>query len=221
MKMSIHLLKKFLKKRIRIVRALSWLNNYLYSEYQPSMFRSIGKNCFIHPDCKISDPDKVIIGDNVFIQDSILASYGGLYLGNNVGIARRCIILTIEHEYRNTTAIPYGPNILVKPVVINDNVWIGAGVRIMPGVEIGEGSIISMGSVVSKDVPSCAVVFGVPARVIGYRDKDEYEKLKKNEAFTIRMKHEKFIVPKYIQRRPNLFRIVKKYVDSGEMVIEE
>ena len=219
--MLIKFVKNYLKKRSKLFNALSYYNNEKHFDYTKIKFGSIGKNCRIHPDCRISDPDKVIIGDNVFIQDSTLASYGGLYIGNNVGIAVKCIILTIEHEYKNTTAIPYGPNILVKPVVINDNVWVGAGARIMPGVEIGEGAIVSMGSVVSKDVPPCAIVFGVPARVIGYRDKDEYEKLKQDKAFNIRMKHEKFIVPKYIQRRPNLFRIVKKYVDSGEMVIEE
>ena len=219
--MLIKWIKTKLKQRVRVLRALSWLNNYLYREYQEYMFRSIGKNCIIHPDCKISDPDKVIIGDNVFMQYSILHSEGGLYIGNNVGIAVGTIIWTVEHSYKDGIAIPYGPNMIVKPVRINDNVWIAAGCRIMPGVEIGEGAIISMGSVVTKDVPPCAIVVGFPARVIGYRDKKQYEELKREKKFVQRLKREKYIVPKSVLRNPNLYSIIQDYIDTGEMVIEK
>ena len=47
------------------------------------------------------------MGDNVFVQYSILHSEGGLYIGNNVGIAVGTIIWTVEHQYRDGIAIPY------------------------------------------------------------------------------------------------------------------
>lgn len=56
-----------------------------------------------------------------------------------------------------------------KPVVIGNDVWIGANAIIMPGVRIGDGAIVGAGAVVIKDVDSYAVVAGVPARVIKYR----------------------------------------------------
>ena len=53
-----------------------------------------------------------------------------------------------------------------RPVLIEDNVWIGANCIILPGVRIGEGSVISAGSVVSRDIPSLSVAAGNPAIVI-------------------------------------------------------
>ena len=54
-------------------------------------------------------------------------------------------------------------------VEIGNDVWIGARAIIMPGVTVGDGAIIGAGAVVTKDVPSCAIVGGVPARVIKMR----------------------------------------------------
>lgn len=57
----------------------------------------------------------------------------------------------------------------VRPVVIEDDVWIGARVTLLPGVHIGRGSVIGAGSVVTKDVPAYSIVGGNPARVLKYR----------------------------------------------------
>jgi acetyltransferase-like isoleucine patch superfamily enzyme len=56
-----------------------------------------------------------------------------------------------------------------KPIEIGNDVWIGARVTVVDGVKIGTGSIIASGAVVTKDVPSYAIVAGVPAKVIRYR----------------------------------------------------
>ena len=55
----------------------------------------------------------------------------------------------------------------VKPIVVEDNVWIGFGAMIFPGVRIGTGSVVSAGAVVLSDVPALTIVAGNPARRIG------------------------------------------------------
>ena len=56
-----------------------------------------------------------------------------------------------------------------RPVVISDDVWIGARVTILPGAKIGKGVIIGAGAVITGEIPDYAVVGGVPARIIKYR----------------------------------------------------
>ena len=80
-------------------------------------------------------------------------------------------------------AIPYDDTVISKDVVIEDNVWLGNRVIVLPGVTIGEGAIIQAGSVVVKDIPKCAIAGGHPANVFSSRDKDHYEKLKKEGKF--------------------------------------
>ena len=74
--------------------------------------------------------------------------------------------------------LPYDDYYNVKDVFIGENVWIGSDVSLMPGVHIGEGAVIAACSCVTKDVPPYAVVGGCPAKIIKYRDIDNYQKLK-------------------------------------------
>ncbi len=60
---------------------------------------------------------------------------------------------------------------------------------ILPGVTLHEGAVIGAGSLVTKDVPSCAVVGGNPAKIIGWRDKDKYAYLDKNEQYYLMKKY--------------------------------
>jgi len=78
--------------------------------------------------------------------------------------------------------IPWGEARVIKPVVIGDYVWVGMNAAILPGVTVGEGAIIGLGAVVAKDVPPRAIVVGNPGRVIGYRDEESYEAMKRKGA---------------------------------------
>ena len=92
------------------------------------------------------------------------------------------MIITSNHNYEGD-AIPYDGTDLVKDVTIEDFVWLGNRVMILPGVTIGEGAIVQAGAVVVKDVPSCAIVGGNPAQVFKYRDREHFERLKKEMKF--------------------------------------
>lgn len=147
-----------------------------------STFRSVGRNVQISlKNCHISSPSLFEVGDNVWIGDNFFAkSEGGITIGNGTIISRNCEIWTSNHNYNSEDlqCIPYDKRMIKKPVIIEENVWIGSRVTIVPGVTIGEGSVIGAGAVITKDVPKYAVVGGNPAKVIKYRNKENYDKLK-------------------------------------------
>lgn len=103
------------------------------------------------------------IGKNVFINSgAMFTDLGGITLEDNVLIAPRVNILTVNH--------PEDPakrrGLILKPVVIKKGAWIGAGATILPGVTVGENAIVAAGAVVGKDVPANTIAGGVPAKVI-------------------------------------------------------
>ena len=115
----------------------------------------------------------VTLGDNSGI--GLNASVGEqTRIGNDVMMGPDCLIYTVMHRF-DRTDIPmreqgYTP---VRPVVIGDDCWIGSRVTIMPGVTLGHGCVVGAGPVVTRDVPPYAVVAGVPARVVRYRNQSE------------------------------------------------
>lgn len=88
-----------------------------------------------------------------------------------------------SHDYDYGDKIPYGSHYATKNVKIDDFVWIGSDVIICGNVHIGEGAIIAMGAVVVKDVPPYAIVGGNPAKVIKYRNIEQFNKLKAEGKF--------------------------------------
>ncbi len=93
------------------------------------------------------------------------------FIGNDVMMARECIINPNNHRI-DALDVPMNQQGFepVRPVIIDDDVWIGSRVIIMTGVHIHHGSVIAAGAVVTHDVPEFAIVGGGPARVIRYRN---------------------------------------------------
>ncbi len=87
-------------------------------------------------------------------------------IGRNVAIAPFVSIYTSTHLL-GPASRRMQLQVIAKPVVIEDGVWIGAGSIILPGVVIGRGSVVSAGSVVKSDVPPNTLVAGNPAKTMG------------------------------------------------------
>lgn len=159
---------------------------YRYLErtsYRDTDFNSMGNNCFICEEVVIRQPDRMSMGDSSYIGSRcFIDARGGFRIGRYSGIGANSTILTTEHRYVSAKTIPFDDIRMVKPVIIEDFVWIGMDVRICSGIRIGEGAIVGLGSVVTRDVPPFAIVMGNPARVIGYRDVDNFSELKNKGA---------------------------------------
>ena len=87
-------------------------------------------------------------------------------VGRNCMIGPFCYITDHDHGHEKDRPIGEQP-LRSAPVVIGNNVWIGAGVIILKGVTIGDGAVIAAGAVVTKDVDVGMKVAGVPARELG------------------------------------------------------
>jgi len=94
-----------------------------------------------------------------------------LVMGEYVLMGPEVVIYSSMHAYSNpeTPVMMQGAK-KIEPVIIGDDVWFGLRSVVMPGVHIGNHVIIGAGAVVTKDIPDYAVVGGVPAKVIKYRN---------------------------------------------------
>ena len=108
--------------------------------------------------------DGVYIGEGLVITDKLDKEIT-LDIGNNIGIGQNVIIVLVSGP-KHSGLIDYF-EIKAEPVIIKDNVWIGAGAIILPGVTIESYSVVAAGAVVTKNVESYKIVGGVPAKEIG------------------------------------------------------
>ncbi|MFN0064042.1 MAG: acyltransferase [Myxococcaceae bacterium] len=103
------------------------------------------------------------IGRNVRINYGVsIGAMGSITLGDRVRIGPYAMIIDTEfHDVYDRNKMPPP-----RPVVLEDDVWIGAKATILPGVTIGRGAIVGISSVVGADVAPFTVVMGIPARVV-------------------------------------------------------
>lgn len=110
----------------------------------------------------------ITIGDNSRIHGTCIHAYNSISIGKNCLIAANCQIFDSNgHEVSfEDVSNRINTESTGKPIVIEDNVWIGANTIILPGVRIGNGSIISAGSIVKNDIPPMVIGSGNPAKVV-------------------------------------------------------
>lgn len=185
--MFYYLFQKFYRKVLRRLQLSLYKNQGM----------KIGKNNFIHHtasleiklggEIKLGDNNqimngcllytyggKIILGNKCNINPySILYGHGkGLVIGDNVLIAANTIFVPFNHRFEDSTKLINCQGEDSRGIIIENNVWIGAGCRILDGVTIGEGCVIGAGSVVTHSIPAYSIAIGVPARVIKSRIKN-------------------------------------------------
>lgn len=139
-----------------------------------------GKGVVIADDAVFGNAGNIVIDDYVFIGEKTqIYAQGKVHIKRGTIIADHCDIRTANHFYDGSDLdmLPFDERIIVKPVIIGENVWVASHVLIMPGITIGDGAVIAAGSVVTKNVERCEIVGGAPAKHLKYRDVARYERL--------------------------------------------
>jgi len=110
------------------------------------------------------------IDESVFIGPQVVVyGHGGVKIGKNTMIAMQTSIVAAEHEVPGVGMLIRSQPDIRQPVSIGSDVWIGSGCRILAGVNIGDGCVVGSGAVVTKSLPANSIAFGVPAKVVKYR----------------------------------------------------
>ncbi|KKN67113.1 hypothetical protein LCGC14_0464600 [marine sediment metagenome] len=119
-------------------------NSYKRAEEIKRMkyLKSQGEECYIAGSVGFAEPDKISIGNRVWL---------------TVGVK------VIAHD---ASDVPFGGKVISSPVVIGNKVFVGTNAIILKGVTIGDNVIIGAGAVVAKDIPSNSIVIGNPIRII-------------------------------------------------------
>ena len=113
---------------------------------------NIGDDCTINPYCVLIGSDK------------------GLIIGNGCRIAAHSSVIAVNHNYHSSSLFIYTQGCSAKGIIIEDDVWIGAGARVLDGVILRTGTVVGAGAVVTKSTEPYTVVAGVPAKKIGKRE---------------------------------------------------
>jgi maltose O-acetyltransferase len=130
-----------------------------------TILKKVGLNAHFEPGFRCEFGTNISLGDNFYANyDCVMLDPHDIVIGNNVLLGPKVSLFTANHAIYSAERIEGG--CYAKPILIEDNVWIGGNVTVLPGVTIGTNTIIGAGSVVTRSVPPNVIAAGNPCRVI-------------------------------------------------------
>jgi len=123
----------------------------------------IGEHCLIANFAVLDTQNKnIVIGDNVSLQSGSVI-YGQVSIGNDTRIATQVTIVASSHNYQDRNKLIRKQGYSAQGIVIGEDVWIGAGAKILDGSVIGNGCVIGANAVVKGTLEPYGVYVGSPA----------------------------------------------------------
>jgi acetyltransferase-like isoleucine patch superfamily enzyme len=136
---------------------------------------SIGNDCKLEHSIYFKYAGIWSIGPSIIIEDKVFIGSGcefnitkGIQIGKNTMIASGCRFIDHDHGTAKGTAIN-DQKATVRPIIIEEEVWLGVNCVVLKGVKIGKGAVVAAGSVVTKSIPAYEIWAGVPAKKINER----------------------------------------------------
>jgi acetyltransferase-like isoleucine patch superfamily enzyme len=121
-------------------------------------------------DIKTHWSGKIQVGARTYIGPYTCLSGDSIKIGQNCMIASHSGIYANDHVFSDLSRPIKEQGNSYKGITIEDDCWLGSGVRVLDGVTIGKGSVIGAGAVVTKNIPPYSIAVGVPAKVVSKRD---------------------------------------------------
>ena len=161
----------FIFPKARIIRFPIDIRGKKYIQVSKGFTTGVGCRIEAYPE---TDKKVLFFGENFQMNDYVhITAKESVKIGNNVLLASKIYISDCSHgsysgdeNDSHPDSIPHDRPLSSKPVVIEDNVWLGEFVSVLPGVTIGKGSIVGANSVVSKNLPPYVIAVGTPAKPI-------------------------------------------------------
>lgn len=138
---------------------------------------SFGGNIYFGENCVIRRGSMVMtyggdihFGDRCGINSYVIIyGHGGLKVGSDVWFATHSIVIPANHTFLSFEETIYSQPLSKQGISIGNDVWVGAGAKILDGVVVGNGVVIGAGAVVTTDIPDYSICVGIPAKVIKSR----------------------------------------------------
>jgi acetyltransferase-like isoleucine patch superfamily enzyme len=161
--------------------------SFIYMILWKIFYRKIGLGVFVSPMANVRWKSNVSLGDKVFINrwvcvwgEDVTLGYrsaigpgsvifGKVKIGSCVMVGPNGMIMGGNHGFNDLDIPMMDQPCTSNGIIIEDDVWIGAGSIILDGVRIGKGSVIGAGTIVTKEVPSYSIVVGNPGKIMKTR----------------------------------------------------
>jgi putative colanic acid biosynthesis acetyltransferase WcaF len=119
---------------------------------------SIGKDVRIKPGIHIRYPWKLVLGDHSWLADCYIDNLDFVTIGRNACVSQQAMLMTGNHDYKSASF-----DLITKPIIIEDGVWLGAKSLILPGVRAGSHAVLTAGSTVVNNLDAFTIYQGNPA----------------------------------------------------------
>jgi len=118
----------------------------------------IGKDVRIKPGIHIRYPWKLRLGDHSWLADCYIENLDMVIIGKHVCISQQAMLMTGNHDYKSRTF-----DLITKPIIIEDGVWIGAKSLVAPGVRVATHAVLTAGSTAVRNLDAYVIYQGNPA----------------------------------------------------------